>query len=821
MSMTVETHPLTWGQQAMWFGQHLAGPSSVFHIARPFRVEGDLDTAALRLALARVTADNAALRTTFRETAAGPVAVVHPRLEFAFHEESPAGGTGSDDPAARDAWLREQVRAPFDLENGPLVRLALRRDAAGQVGVLAAHHLVADLWTLGLFLRELRTAYEAVLDGGTSPVSASRLDTKALTFAEHARQDRARWTDGTDALDHFRRAGLRDLPPLDLGVSRAEPAAPTGPGGLTGFELPPPVLRGLREQSRALGTSLFSTLMTGYASALQRWSGAEELTLGYLSSGRVAPYTALTTFGYFVNTVPLPVRIDPGEPFAEQARRLHADVREAQEYQSYPFPLLVEELNPNRGSARVPFVQAMFSLQKSPGRDRRAISAFALGHADAAFALGDAAFVPLPLVPVDVQHELSLLVAEDDGALHGVLEYDAGVFDEATVAGFAAALGELYAGVARDPGRRVGTLPLAPAPAWEEPRPAHGDPSWSGGVHREILARLARRPDRVVVRSGTEQPLTGGELLDRINAVASALRAAGVGVESHVGLHLRRGPDLVVGMLGVLAAGGCYVPLDPAQPAARLASVAQQADFAAVLDDSGTAPDWLPAGITVVGPTPKAAPDETGTAQVAWDQAAYAVFTSGSTGAPKGVVVPHGALSNLLDSMIREPGLAAHDRLVAVTTATFDIAVFELLGTLAAGAQLIVADEEQSRDPAALAQLLDSVSATVLQATPATWQLLLETGWRPPHPFRALVGGEALPTDLAAALRDRCTEVWNCYGPTETTVWSAILPVVWGPVRIGGPVTATDLMVVDDAFAPVPPGIPGELLIGGDGLARG
>ncbi|MGH7590892.1 MAG: amino acid adenylation domain-containing protein, partial [Gemmatimonadales bacterium] len=351
-------------------------------------------------------------------------------------------------------------------------------------------------------------------------------------------------------------------------------------------------------------------------------------------------------------------------------------------------------------------------------------------------------------------------------------------------------------------------------------------------VHALVEAQAARTPGHIAVRAGSTV-LTYAELEARANRVAQALGARGAGRGQRVGVCLERSCDLLATLLGILKTGAAYVPLDPGYPAPRLSFMAEDAQLSLLVSTEPLA-GWcgLPrehqllldadrdevAAAPASPPAPSGAPDHPGAADPA-----YLIYTSGSTGTPKGVVVGHGAVVNLLTSMAEAPGIGANDVLLAVTTVSFDIAVLELFLPLRVGATVVLATRDEARDSLALRSLLESQGATVMQATPVTWRLLLASGWEGRSRFKALVGGEALPRDLAEALLARGVELWNMYGPTETTVWSICAPIrdLSAGITIGHPIAHTTVRVLDARRSVCPIGMPGELYIGGAGLALG
>ncbi|MFE2109337.1 amino acid adenylation domain-containing protein, partial [Kitasatospora sp. NPDC059463] len=424
---------------------------------------------------------------------------------------------------------------------------------------------------------------------------------------------------------------------------------------------------------------------------------------------------------------------------------------------------------------------------------------------------------------------MSQLLTDRPEGLSGRFEYNSDLFEAATVDQLAGHLRLLVEQVLADPDRPIGEVPLL-APDEERALRERGNDTrrqWPdrGPVHHRFAERAARTPDAEAVRCGAEA-LTYAELDDRSARLAHRLRRHGVGRDVLVGVCTERSVDLVVALLAVLRAGGAFVPLDPEFPPERIAFMLADSGLPVLLTQRPVA-GRLPAGgaevlcldelreelATEPAGDPGAPVDE--------DDLAYVIYTSGSTGRPKGVQVPHRALTNFLHAMGERPGLAADDTLLAVTTHSFDISLLELLLPLVRGARVVVAERSSAADGERLSRLLAASGASVMQATPSTWRMLLDAGWRGAPGLKVLAGGEALPEDLARRLLAGGVELWNMYGPTETTIWSAVAEVGEGPVSIGAPIANTELHVLDERGRLVPPGVPGELTIGGAGLARG
>ncbi|RKH60321.1 non-ribosomal peptide synthase/polyketide synthase, partial [Corallococcus aberystwythensis] len=802
---------LSFSQQRMWFLAQLEPDNPFYNLPALVRLEGALDAEALVRSLREVVRRHQVLRTTF------PQREGHPALHVL---ESPLTVERVDlralAPEAREAealrFATTESRRPFDLAEGPLLRAhLLRLEDTRHLLLLVMHHIVADGGSMAVLVRELMALYPAFSAGGPSPLPELRLQ-----FSDFAAWQR-RWLDG-DALAAvlgWWRERLTGAPRvLDLPMARARPAVQRYRGARQPVHLSLATTRALVELGRDTGTTLFMTLLAGFQTLLHRYSGALDVVVGSPVANR-DPVEVEELIGFFANVLALRTDLS-GEP---SFRGLLARVREvtlgAYAHQAVPFEKLVEELRVPRGLSHAPLFQVLFALQSTPMPEQ---------------ALPGLRLTPVEVEPGTARYDLTLTLEEGPQGLHGSLEYDTDLFDAPTAGRMVRHLEVLLEGATRTPDARIGLLPLLPEAErhqvlreWNATRRE----SSAGCVHERISAQAARTPDGLAVIT-PEATLTYSALERGSNQLAHHLRSLGVGPEVRVGLCLDRSVELVVALLGVLKAGGAYVPLDAAFPASRLAQMVEDARPTVLLthtalrgavDAGDAAVVCLDAATDLLRTLPATPPR----VELSPEHPAYVLYTSGSTGRPKGVQVTHGGLSNFLDAMLHEPGMGAGDVLLAVTTLSFDIAGLELYLPLLAGARLVLVSREVAVDGTRLADALLRHGATVMQATPATWRLLLASGWSGKPDLRVLCGGEALPRDLAATLRAATAGVWNLYGPTETTIWSSVHRVedTGVDIPIGRPIANTTFYVLDAALQPVPVGVPGELYIGGAGLARG
>ena len=827
--------PLSWSQERLWFLQRFDPASAAYNLPLVLALDGELEAPALARGLGALAARHEVLRTGFREVAGRPVLAIGEDGPALSQVDLSALPEGRAEGEAQALAARETAR-PFALDRPPLVRARLLRLAPGRHRLLfVLHHAVTDGGSTGILVRELAALYAAEALG--RPAELPRLPVQHVDWAAWQREELAGALEGQLAEAC---AALAGTPVLELPTDRPRPAVRRGRGAARRVELPAEAVGRLEAVARGGGATLYMALLACFETLLARWSGQTDFAVGTPVAGRSRP-EAVGLIGPFANTVALRADLAGGASFAELLARVRAAALAAFDRADLPFERLVAALSPERDTAHTPVFQALFALQTVPPPTAEApgLAVRALG-AEVRTARFDLA--------------LTLRPAEGDG-LVGLLEYDRDLFDPATADRLAAALGEIVAAAGREPGTPVADLPLLPAAErrrvvveWNDTARVLPSPA---AVHLRVLECAAARAGEVAVEHAGRR-LTYGELAAASARVAARLAAAGVRRGDAVALVLSRSERLPAALLGVLRLGAAYVPVDPDFPPERVAWILEDAlrgvarpvllterALRGRLPDPGR-PEVTPGGSLEPGEgsgvrvleleelLTRGGEDRYGAApaaDVSPDELAYVIYTSGSTGRPKGVEVRHGGLASFLASMAERPGMAAGEALLAVTTLSFDIAGLELFLPLVAGGRVVVAGGEEATDGERLAALLESTGAAVLQATPATWKLLLATGWRGKPGLRALCGGEAMPPELADGLLPRVGSLWNLYGPTETTIWSTVEPVTrpaaGRPVPIGRPIAGTRVYVVDRRLRPVPPGVAGDLWIAGDGLARG
>lgn len=817
-------HPLSRGQRAMWFLHRLAPESAAYNIASAVQIGGELDIPALQRAFQKLVDRHPSLRTTFPVPHGEPIQHIHDQVEVCFQLED--ASTCSE--ASLSERLVEEAHRPFDLEQGPLLRVHLfSRSAQEHIFLLVVHHIVADFWSLAVLVRELGTLYQAEQVG--APTSLPPL---TLQYFDYTRwqADMLTGPEGERLWAYWQQQLSGELPVLDLPTDRPRPAVQTYRGASQALRLSAELTEGLKALSRTHGATLYMTLLAVFQALLHRYTGQEDILIGSPTAGRNGAELA-GLVGYFINPVVLRADSSGNPPFAEFLDRIRQTVLDAFAHQDYPFDLLVERLQPKRDPGRSPVFQVWFVLQQSPISEMAGLAPFALGEAGARMDVGGLSLESVALEQRTAQFDLALAAAETADGLGVSLQYNSDLFEAATIRRMLGHFQSLLEGIVAQAEQRLSDLPLLTEAerqqlleAWND---TQADYPREICLHQLFENQAERTPDGVAAVFEDQQP-TYRELNRRANQLAHYLRKLGVGPETLVGIYMERSLEMIVGLLGTLKCGGTYVPLDPDHPQERIALLLKDAQTPVLLTQ-----ERLLEGLTGHGAQTVCVDTDWGAitrqseanpaSLVSSESLAYVIYTSGSTGKPKGVQISHRAVVNFLNSMRHQPGLTDRDVLLSVTTLSFDIAGLELFLPLSVGASVVLVNHEVATDGVQLAARLTNSGATVMQATPATWRLLLESGWPGSRRLKILCGGEAFPRELANQLVEKGAALWNMYGPTESTIWSAIHPLEAGdgPVSIGRPIANTQIYLLDACLQPVPVGVPGELYIGGDGLARG
>ena len=809
--MAVYEFPTSSSQQRMWLLAEMDPGEPTYNITRALWLDGALEVSSLRRAWDAALVRHEALRTTFRNESGVPVQVIEdeptarPLQVTSVEQVDP----GERESAALDL-IRRLARIPFDLATGPLTRAALvRLSPEAHVLAVVMHHIVADDRSFRILFDELSVDYEAIRRGG-DPV-ASEPPIQYADFAiwqiEHAEDA------GYAPAGRFWRAELADAPPaLPLPVDAPYPARQTFAAGHIDTTIDGSLADALRELAARQGTTLSAVVLAAYAIVLARLTGSDDLLIAVPMAARTRPETE-SVVGLFMNTVPIRIRIDRDGTLSDLVRAVHTATARALAHQELPFARMVELVRPDRDPARLPLVQVMFAMEEPwvfPDR-------------------GGLRWRPELVENGTAKFEIELTVTDAPDGPKMAVNYNRDLFHEATGQLLADGCTAILHLLRDDPDLVVADAEIMSPDAvalvtrvWPDGGPV-ADPDATA------LAQLwAACAGDAVVAVGADGALTGAEVRDQAQRITAALRVHGVGVSDRVAILLPRGARLLPVILGIWSAGASYVPLDPIYPAQRLATMLSDAGAAAIVADSGVEGAPVPPPTAAPVPVVDLATLAGGPAEPVLNlppsATAVTIFTSGSTGRPKAVSVTQGGIATLLNAVRPMLGLGQADRFVAVSTFAFDIALVELLAPVLAGGCVVIADAEQVIDATRLRALLTDSGATALQATPAGWRMLVDAGGIPAGVRLRMTAGEPLPRDLADAMgAGTSVRLWNLYGPTETTIYSggdAVGPSP-APIEIGSVIAGTQLYVLDDRLRPVPPGVLGEVYIGGAGVAHG
>lgn len=807
----IDRLPLSSGQQSLWLLDQIARGAPVNNLGTGLRIHAALDQHATTVALQGLFDRHPMTRATFHVEDGKLVQHVAGVVKASV---SIVDATGLD-----DAGLHRAVEAehgiPFALETGPLLRVTLFDLGTDQhVLLLSVHHVVSDALSVLVLTSELLATWAEARGGPAAKLPA--LEGRYVDFID----EEAAFLAGPDGERdwHFWRDQLADLPPqIHLPTDCQRSGLPAFRGGTVPFTIPEAAVEPLAALARESNATLFTVLLSTWSMFLARLSGATDMIIGTPVSIRTSE-ASYRVVGDFVNALPLRFRLHWRDGLRQVVAANRGTVVGALEASVFPIQEIIERLGSDRNGTGAPLFNAFFSFHQL--HIHQDVAALARGTGDGIDWAGTR-IEPFSVPQQLGQFDLTLKLSWFGGSrMEGSLDYASDLFDPATVEHLAADYVRFVEHLVAEPDaplmpgddrahllslndRHVMALPSAPFPA-------------------QFKASAARTPSAVAVRCG-EAILDYRALDARSDALAGALRDQGAGRGTVVGVHLDRSTTLLVALLAVQKSGAAFLPLDPAFPPARLAHMVSDSGATLLLSDRGTPPEWLSQPIATLDPDTVSqstvAPPLDGPTP---EDTAYLLYTSGSTGVPNGVRVGHRALSNLLGSLLATPGIVSTDVLAAVTTISFDIALVELFAPLLVGATVELLPRQAARDGLALTRELARTKATVMQATPATWRMLVEADWTPPSGFRAISGGEALTPDLARSLLERSVEVWNCYGPTETTIYSTGGRVLDpSQIDVGPPVANTRVYIVGADDDLVPEGTAGRVLIGGTGVAEG
>ena len=800
--------PLTEAQTEIWLAAQLGEAAScAFNESVSLRLSGPLDRTALSVALNKLIARHDTLRQRFAPDGASFRIMAPEALDFGI-----IAADDWDGEARLRSIIEAEAATPFDLTEGwpfrvELVALAERE----HVLVLTAHHIVCDGWSFNILVDDLAKLYSTELAGST-------LDLPELyPFSRFAADHTAKGSDD-EKIEAYWLSRFTDIPVLpELPLDRPRPAQRSFRGGTAERRIDAETYVQIKKTGAREGCTLFTTLFCGLQIMIGRLSERDDVVLGVPTAGQSLVEDRSLT-GHCVNFLPIRSRFEAGQPVGQYLKTARKHVLDAFENQEFTYGTLVRKLDLRRDQSRLPLTEIQFNLERiSDG-----------------LAFGDVRAEMTPNPKAFVNFDLFFNIIESSAGLRIDADFNSDIFDRPTVEHMLEQYETILRAMAENPDMAIADLPLVAAGERQWLCETLNETQKAYPSHQTIADRIARtvaeKPDAIAARFGEEQ-LSYGELESRCNRLARHLQSIVPATEARIAVALDRSLDMLVALIAVMKSGHAYVPLDPRHPASRLTKIIETARVSALICDDD---EMVALGTTAERPVirlseAKAEIDRQDDQPLpdnhdgAGDRTAYVIFTSGSTGEPKGVEVSHRSVVNFLTSMAERPGFRETDILVAVTTISFDIAALELFLPLVTGGLLVIADREDVTNGFGLVRLINQTGATIVQATPTLWSMLLEAGLKPDSRMTMLCGGEPMTRALANDLIKDGGTLWNMYGPTETTVWSSLARIRPGnePIAIGDPIANTRLYVLDERGVLLPTGATGELCIAGDGLAQG
>ncbi|GMQ82706.1 MAG: hypothetical protein BMS9Abin05_2165 [Rhodothermia bacterium] len=804
----------SFAQERLWFLDKYENEESVaYNSANAVSIDGSLDVHEFERALNEIYNRHDVLRAFFIEEDGRPVMAVPASNSFPLKHVDLRKVSEPTRSEKLEEILKRGLEVPFRLATGPLVRgylIRLRNDS--HVFLLVIHHIITDGWSNQIFRSELSALYSAYIEG-----QSSALEPLPVQYSEYAAWQRAQLKDDIleRKISYWKEYLSSPRSTLDLPTDLPRPAVQTFRGTTKSFSLDRELSERIRLFGRKQGVTIFMTLVAAFKTLLFRYTGEPDVIIGTPAANRLrSEYESL--IGFFANTLTLRTDFSDDPTFLELVVRIRDTSLESLDHQDLPFELLVAELSPDRDLSRNPLFQVMFALQNVPQRG---------------FDLPGLEVKRLFVSGSSSKFDLTLNVFDEPAGFRGSIEFSTDLFDASTIDRMIGHFETLLLAIVENPDEHVSRLPLTTrderdALVNEFNRTTVGYPA-DKSVHGLFSEQVARTPDRTAVEFETEH-LSYRELEQRSNQLAHCLRQSGVTPSDLIGVCLKRSTELVVALLGILKTGAAYVPIDPDFPTRRIGFMIEDAEMDYLVTEVALCSRLSDHDIQFVcldadKESIALMSSESIPVEISSESLSHVIFTSGSTGRPKGAQISHRAFLNLLISMKSEPGFAENDVILCITTPSFDIVGLEIFLPLMCGAKTVMLSEKIAGDGERLAKAIEHHQATVLQATPTTWRLLVDSGWEGRPNLKMFSGGEALPKTLVESLIGKGSELWNMYGPTETTVYSSIEKIHndTEPISIGRPIANTQMYILDDKLEPVPIGVEGMLYIGGDGLAAG
>lgn len=780
-------------------------PNCAFNESFSIHFEGALNEEALAASWKQLIARHESLRS--RLNANGDAMRIETVADIPIEKIDLSSLSPEEQAAKIRTVIEAEGKTPFNLQAGPLFRVKLMDKGADQHHlIVTAHHIVCDGWSTNVIVNEWGQLYSSLVHGGATDLQP------VLSYSEYAQQAASSLQDRAEA-EAFWKQELQTVPDLvDLPTDFPRRAERTFAGATCFENFSAEMIKTIRKAGASQGCTLFVTLLAAWQIVLSRLGGQQELVT-LIPSAAQAQFENSSLVGHCVHLLPILSRVEPAQSVTELLRRVKQSVLNAYDHQQITYGSIVHALGISAPVGRLPLSEVQFNLERLAG------SAKFVGLKTRVAANGKQF----------VNFDLFLNIVESTDGLRLECDYNTDLYSDSTIHRWLDHYRTVLESFAASSESKIADIPLMSAGLqdrllvqFNETAEQYPD---TASIPELVRQWSDAEPDSVAAEFYGRK-LTRRHLEERSNRVAATLRARGIAKESLVGIYVERSLEMLIALLGVLKSGAAYVPLDPLYPKERIDSILRATRMSALLTletHLGDLPETDIQKITMEEALHSPAPNALNLGKPTPDSVAYVIFTSGSTGAPKGVEITHRSVVNLLCAAAKTIGFEPGNRLIAVTTLTFDIAALELLMPLVSGGTVVISRHQDSADGMRLLELIKASRSTVLQATPVTWRMLLDAGFSSWPGFKMLVGGESWNREMADRLLSGGGRLWNMYGPTETTIWSAISEVLpdHEPIAIGAPLANTQFYVLDERLRPVPPGAVGELYIGGDGLARG
>ncbi|MGI4022615.1 MAG: non-ribosomal peptide synthetase [Janthinobacterium lividum] len=802
--------PLAKPQEEIWLSCKLGGDDAnrCYNESVSLQLNGQLDKQALQIALQDLILRHQSLRSTFKSD--GTQILIYQSISANLIFRDLSSESSFDQQKLIKQFLENESLQTYDLENGPLFRTTLFKLSAEEYYfTLSAHHIICDGWSLGVLLQDLSKLYTVYQQGQQPQLpevpQMSLYITEQLEFAatQAYQQTKQFW------IDQF----SQNIPVTELPIDFSRPVGRTYKSHRQDFKLDPALSSAIKKTGAKIGCSFVVTLLSAFEILLHQITGQQEIVLGLPASGQAASgYYGLT--GHCVNLLPIKSVLKEASTFNAYLKQRKTEILDALEQQQFSFGTLIKTLQFSRDASRIPLVPIVFNMDMNMD-DGVAFTglSYRLHYNPRAFET----------------FEIFLNASGSENELTLEWSYNTQLFKPETIRWMMACFEELLQQLSEQPDRAINRISILPKNSSSDQEKTRNDTAAvdsQGSLPDMISQNLEKYAVKTAI-SFYDQTITNGELLSKSNQLANFLVKKGIRKGDLIGVALDRSIKMVMTILAVLKSGAAYIPLDPTYPHDRIHYMLQDSGAKLLLVNQKYKGQFLSDAEEIlledVIPELQSYSAKNPELTINGSDLAYVLYTSGSTGRPKGVQIEHHSLINLLSSVYKWPGIAADDRMLALSTISFDIAGLELFLPLISGAEMVLADTKIAKDGYELLKLIKSANISLIQATPATFRMLLEAGWTDKLPVRIFCCGEALQPDLAKKLTTLCAGLWNMYGPTETTIYSTGKQIFYEDklITIGRPIDNTQVYILDEYFNLLPDGEIGEIFIAGDGVARG